>query len=141
MISYRQNYDIHVKQKLSGEVIRIHQRCVEIQNNIAQQLLPGRTLSEIYEEVINSLEPSFLENFTGYGNRTVKFLGHGIGLTIDEWPVIAKNFDFELENNNMVIAIEPKKGIAHVGMVGIENTFIVKPNDGKCITGLSNGLI
>jgi Xaa-Pro aminopeptidase len=37
--------------------------------------------------------------------------------------------------------VEPKKGIKDIGMVGIENTFIVTPNGGECITGNSRGLI
>ena len=44
----------------------------------------------------------------GYGRHTVKFLGHGIGLWIDEIPVIAKGFDEPLQEG-MVFAIEPKK--------------------------------
>jgi len=41
----------------------------------------------------------------------------------------------------MVIALEPKKGISGVGMVGIENTFAVTPGGGRSITGESRGLI
>jgi Xaa-Pro dipeptidase len=41
----------------------------------------------------------------------------------------------------MVLALEPKKGIEKFGMVGIENTFIVTPRGGQCITGFSKGLI
>jgi Xaa-Pro aminopeptidase len=89
---------------------------------------------------MNSLSPDFQKNFMGFGSRHVKFLGHGIGLVIDEVPVIAKGFDTPLEEN-MVLALEPKKGIANVGMVGIENTFIVTPVGGRCITGYSKGLV
>ena len=64
----------------------------------------------------------------------VKFLGHGVGLDIDEFPVIAQGFDEPLEEN-MVIALEPKKAIEGVGMVGVEETFIVTPRGGQCITG------
>jgi Xaa-Pro dipeptidase len=39
------------------------------------------------------------------------------------------------------MALEPKKGIEHVGVVGIENTFIVTPNGGECITGNSKGMV
>ncbi|MGC8767948.1 M24 family metallopeptidase [Calditerrivibrio sp.] len=53
---------------------------------------------------------------------------------IDEYPVIAKGFDDPLEEN-MVMAIEPKKGIENVGMVGIENTFLVTAKGGISITG------
>jgi Xaa-Pro aminopeptidase len=59
---------------------------------------------------------------------------------IDEIPVIARGFDNPLEEN-MALALEPKKGIANVGMIGIENTFIVTPRGGQCITGHSKGLV
>jgi Xaa-Pro aminopeptidase len=127
-------------KKPDGHILREHNTCLDIQTRLAEQLIPGAIPSEIYENIMNSLPPSFLKNFMGFGNRQVKFLGHGIGLVIDEVPVIARGFDTPLEEN-MVIALEPKKGIEGVGMVGIENTFIVKPQGGICITGSSNGLI
>jgi len=125
---------------LPDEVVAIHRKCVEIQDSIMPLLKPGAVPSQIYETVAAALEPAFLENFMGYGNRNVQFLGHGIGLEIAENPVIAKGFDDPLEEG-MVIAIEPKKGIKGVGMVGIENTFIVTPGGGRSITGHHPGLI
>lgn len=121
-------------------ILREHNTCLDIQYRLAEQLKPGAIPSAIYENVMSSLPPGFQKNFMGYGNRQVKFLGHGIGLVIDETPVIAKGFDSPLEEN-MVIALEPKKGIDNFGMVGIENTFIVTPYGGECITGNSKGLV
>jgi Xaa-Pro dipeptidase len=121
-------------------VLHEHNICVEIQNQLAEQLKPGAIPSVLYEGIISSLSPAFLKNFMGFGNRQVKFLGHGIGLVIDEIPVIARGFDSPLEEN-MVIALEPKKGIENVGMVGTENTYIVTPQGGLCITGHSMGLV
>jgi Xaa-Pro dipeptidase len=122
------------------ELLKEHQACLDIQSRLAEHLKPGTIPSALYESTMNSLPPAFLKNFMGYGNRQVKFLGHGIGLTIDEIPVIAKGFDLPLEEN-MVMALEPKKGIEKTGVVGIENTFIVTPQGGKCITGFSKGLV
>jgi Xaa-Pro aminopeptidase len=124
---------------LPGEVVAIHRKCVEIQDAVIPFLKPGAVPSQIYEAVTTSLEPAFRENFMGYGNRNVQFLGHGIGLEIAENPVIARGFDNPLEEG-MVIAIEPKKGIRGIGMVGIENTFIVTPAGGRSITGHHSGL-
>lgn len=121
-------------------VLAEHNKCVELQDIIAEQLRPGIVPSLLYEKIMCDLSPEFLRNFMGYGNRQVKFLGHGIGLVIDEIPVLAKGFDTPFEEN-IVLAIEPKKGIENVGMVGIENTFIVTPEGGKCITGPGKGLI
>lgn len=127
-------------KSLPDEAIKIHLQCVDIQNRIASMLKPGAIPSVIYNEILDGLDPAFLENFMGFGSRRVKFLGHGIGLTIDELPVIANGFDEPIKEG-MVFAVEPKKGIPKIGMVGIENTFIVTPNGGRNITGNHPGLL
>jgi Xaa-Pro aminopeptidase len=127
-------------QPLNEEAIHAHGQCVDIQNRVAEMLRPGNIPEVIYETIMDSLTPGFKENFMGFGNRSVKFLGHGIGLTVDELPVLAAGFKEPLEEN-MVFAVEPKKGIAGIGMVGIENTFVVTPDGGRCITGHNPGLI
>ena len=120
--------------------IDAHNKCVAIQNEAASMLKPGAIPSEIYNSIMNKLDEDFLQNFMGFGNRKVKFLGHGVGLLIDETPVIAEGFDEPLQEG-MVFALEPKKGIENIGMVGVENTFIVTAEGGECITGDNPGLI
>ncbi len=120
--------------------IDIHNKCVAIQNEAAAMLKPGAIPSEIYNTIMNGLDEEFLQNFMGFGDRKVKFLGHGVGLLIDETPVIAEGFDKPLQEG-MVFALEPKRGIENIGMVGIENTFIVTADGGECITGNNPGLI
>jgi Xaa-Pro aminopeptidase len=128
------------KESLPQYAIDAHEKCVDIQNEISKMLKPDAIPSEIYKNIINNLDEEFLRNFMGYGTRKVNFLGHGIGLLIDELPVIAEGFDQPLKEG-MVFALEPKKGIKNIGMVGIENTFIVTDNGGECITGNNSGLI
>jgi len=127
-------------KSIPEDAIRNHQQCVRIQDDVAALLKPGAIPSEIYTTVMEGQSPEFLQNFMGFGPHKVKFLGHGIGLWIDETPVIAKGFDEPLQEG-MVFAIEPKKGIRDVGLVGIENTFMVTPQGGRSITGTSKGLI
>lgn len=128
-------------QKPEEYIQEAQKKCVEVQNDIARLLIPGAIPSEIYHTIMGNLDKDFLENFMGFGSRTVRFLGHGIGLQIDELPVIAEGFNEPL-HKGMVFALEPKKGIKGVGMVGIENTFIVGNNKiAECITGKSDGLI
>lgn len=127
-------------ERLPDEAIEAHHKCVGIQNRIAAMLKPGAIPSQIYKDILQSLDAAFLENFMGFGNRRVKFLGHGIGLHVDELPVIAEGFDEPLVEG-MVFAVEPKKGVKNVGLVGIENTFVVTPAGGRCITGDNPGLI
>jgi len=125
---------------LPEEAVAIHRQCVDIQNKIACQLRPGAIPSEIYRNIMQELPKDFRENFMGFGNRRVRFLGHGIGLVVDEWPVIADGFNEPLQEG-MVFALEPKKGIKGIGMVGIENTFVVTPDGGQCLTGTHPGLL
>ncbi len=124
---------------LADEVIAIHHRCVEIQHQLASLIRPGAIPSEIYAGVMAGLEPEFLQDFMGFGERRAGFLGHGVGLQIDEMPVLAEGFDEPLASS-MVLALEPKKGIAGVGMVGVEDTFVVGPEGGRSITGSHPGL-
>jgi Xaa-Pro aminopeptidase len=88
----------------------IHDKCVEIQNEAATMLKPGAIPSKIYNTIICNLDKEFLQNFMVFGNRKVKFLGHGVGLQIDELPVITEGFNEPLQED-MVFALEPKKGI------------------------------
>jgi Xaa-Pro dipeptidase len=126
--------------ELPPEAVRAHRRCVEIQHEIAAMLVPGETPSNIYKTVMSGLDGDFMKDFMGFGARRVKFLGHGIGLHVDELPVLAEGFNEPLVEG-MAFAVEPKKGIAGVGMVGVENTFLVVEGGGECITGVHPGLM
>ena len=120
--------------------VALHERCVELELRAAEMLKPGAIPSQIYATVLRSLDAAFLEHFMGYGNRRSKFLGHGIGLQVDEPPVIADGFDEPLVEG-MVIALEPKRGVPGVGMVGRENTYLVTASGGKSLTGDHPGLL
>ena len=125
---------------LPDEAIAIHRRCVEIERRLAAQLKPGAVPSEIHAGIMGSLDAEFLKNFMGFGNRRANFLGHGVGLQIDEPPVLAEGFDEPLAAG-MTLAIEPKKGMPGVGMVGSENTYVVAAEGGRSITGNHPGLM
>ncbi len=120
--------------------IDAHNKCIDIQFEIASMLKTGEAPASIFGKIIGNIDSDFLENFMGFNKNRVKFLGHGIGLLIDELPVIAEGFCEPLEEN-MVFAVEPKKGFFNIGLVGIENTFAVTSSGGQCITGESRGLI
>ncbi len=125
---------------IPDEAIEIHKHCVKVHRQIAALLVPGAVPADIYREVTGSLDPEFLEHFMGFENHKVKFLGHGVGLQIDETPVIAAGFTEPLEAN-MAIALEPKRGVPGVGLMGTENTWLVTPEGACCITGDSSGLL
>ncbi len=114
---------------------KAHDVCVEIQNNAANSLIAGAIPEVIWQKALETADKAgFLENFMGVGGNQVKFLGHGIGLTFDEFPPIANKFREPLEVG-MTIALEPKMGFAGVGMVGTENVYKITENGAVSITG------
>ena len=65
-----------------------------------------------------------------------KFLGHSIGLVMDESPALANGFKGKLEQAGMVFAVvSPKIALPGIGMVGTENTYLVTAGGAKSLTG------
>ena len=129
------------ERSIPDVVRKAHETCIEIQNTISAQLKIGAIPSELYKQALNMADKAgFADGFMALGSNKVKFLGHGIGLGIDEHPVIATGFDAPLEKGN-VIALEPKIGIRGIGMVGVENTFEVTEGNSICLTGNDYNMI
>lgn len=111
-----------------------------ILERISEVLLPGAIPSELWEQAqMMAASAGYAHTFMGAGPERVRFLGHGIGLEVDEFPVLAKGFDEPLKAG-MVLALEPKIAIPGLGMVGVEDTFAVGANKTVSLTG-SNDLI
>ena len=107
---------------------------LKIEERLKRELVPGKTCSDLYmiaEEMAQSL--GYGDNFMGYGNNRVRFVGHGIGIEMNEFPVLAKGFDMPLEEG-MTIAIEPKLIFPGLGAVGIENTWLIKKSHPELLT-------
>jgi Xaa-Pro dipeptidase len=71
----------------------------------------------------------------------VSFIGHGIGVEIDEFPFIARGFKDQVLEENMTFAFEPKAVFPGLGAVGIENTFWVGSEGLKHITFSDQDLV
>lgn len=122
------------KGKVDDEMLIAHNECIRIKDMAAKMLKPGAIPSEIYNTVVDTLDEKYKDSFMGANNENVKFLGHSLGLSVDELPVIAPRYDVPLEKN-MVVALEPKISFEGKGLVGVEDTYIVTEDGGLCITG------
>ena len=100
---------------------------------------PGVSGKDLFALAENMARKEGLDtHFMGHDEK-VNFIGHGVGLELDELPVIARGFDIVLEEN-MVFALEPKFVFPGEGIVGIEDTFKVGPDGLEQITCFSNEL-
>jgi Xaa-Pro aminopeptidase len=119
---------------LSDPLLRAHDAMLEIQNAVADSLKPGVTGGEIYQLAFDlARRRGYAENFGGIGKDRVSFVGHGVGLEVDEYPFLAKGQTQPIEAG-MVVAVEPKATFPRVGTVGIENQFVVTERGAKRIT-------
>ena len=110
--------------KLPEKAYAAHQTCLEVQEAIANMAKPGVACEDLYNTAVKMVEEAgFADYFMGVGQKA-KFIGHGIGLEINEAPVIAPRMKQELEPG-MVFALEPKIVLPGVGPLGIENSWVV----------------
>lgn len=110
--------------RLPEKAYAAHQTCLEIQEAVAEKAKPGVVCEDLYNIAINMVtKAGFADNFMGTTQKA-KFIGHGIGLEINEMPVLAPRMKQELEPG-MVFALEPKIVLPGIGPVGIENSWAV----------------
>ncbi|MFW5436046.1 M24 family metallopeptidase [Paenibacillus apiarius] len=106
-----------------------------------ERLKPGVVCESLYADALEMAKNYGLsDHFMGFGADQVRFLGHGIGMEIDEWPVLARGFKHPLQAG-MVIAIEPKFTFPGRGVVGIENTYLITETGYERLTTAPEGLI
>lgn len=126
--------------KLTEEAYAAHQVCLDIQEKIASMARPGIVCENLYNAAIEIVtQAGFADTFMGK-DQQAKFIGHGIGLEINEAPVLAPRIKQELEAG-MVFALEPKIVIPGVGPVGIENSWVVTNEGLEKLTNCSEEII
>lgn len=126
---------------LAPDLQRAFDTALTIQAAIADAMRPGNLCAEVFELAARMATEAGLDTcFMGAPGEQAKFVGHGVGLELDEMPVLAKGFNVPLQLNQ-TIAVEPKFVFPGSGAVGIENTFVVTANGGQAITTLSDRLI
>ncbi len=107
-----------------AEFVRIHKIALDIQQAIVSEARIGMRCESLYDLAVRMAEEAEVkEGFMGYPHP-VSFVGHGVGLELDELPVVGRRSPHEIQEG-MVIALEPKFIIPDKGLAGIENSFVV----------------
>jgi len=109
--------------KIEPGLVEAYEASCQIEEAIAREMMPGRTARELFE--LSESEGARL----GYGDflggpvgSKCGFVGHGVGLELDEYPVLAP-LDHKIQEG-MTIAVEPKIIYPGKGVLGVEDTFL-----------------
>jgi len=121
--------------KLPAKLVEAHQAALQIEEAIAGQLCPGRASRDIWNHCeAEGARMGYQDFLGGPPGSKAGFVGHGVGLQIDEYPVLGP-VDHEIVEN-MVVAVEPKMIYPGEGVVGIEDTFLVGANGAERLNRL-----
>lgn len=127
--------------KLERDLEHAFNTSLEIQQYLADHLKPGAVCEELFAKAAEMAEAAGLgENFMGAPGENARFVGHGVGLELDELPVLAQGFKAVLQEGQTV-AIEPKFVLPGRGVIGIENTYAVSSGGGVKITDLPDQIV
>lgn len=114
-----------------GEVSELakkaHNCSLNILHSLEKMAKPGVKICDLYAEAVKIADDAGLSDFFMGHTQKVAFIGHGVGIELNELPVIMGRSRETLEKG-MVLAIEPKFVIPNIGALGAENTYVVTEN-------------
>jgi Xaa-Pro dipeptidase len=124
----------------SQEQRDLWERLLELHLQVVDEVRPGVTGEELYL-VAKGLaeEMRLIDNFMGVGSERGSYIGHSIGLELDEWPVLGAGYREPLPVG-AVITIEPKFMVPGLGGVMVEDDIVVTPGGHEVMSTLERKL-
>ena len=119
--------------KIPQLAIEAHQCSIDICHAFMKEARPGTAAKDLYAMAEAMVRERSLERYFMGHRQHAGFVGHGIGIEVNELPVIAPRSRDILQEGN-TIALEPKFVIPEVGAVGVENTYLVTRDGAECLT-------
>jgi Xaa-Pro aminopeptidase len=111
--------------ELPDDLMAAHAAMLELQALIKTEAKPGVPCGAIYDLALDwTRTKGYDEYFMGFGQERIRFVGHGVGIELDEYPFLAAGQKLELQAG-MTLALEPKLIFPQKGVVGVENTHVV----------------
>lgn len=124
---------------ISNLARQAHQLSINIHNRLKEAIVPGFSAAEAYKIAEEMVKEAGMDDYFMGHNQKAGFIGHGVGIEVNELPVLAPRSKDIFEKGN-VIAIEPKFVIPGTGAVGIENTYVVTDEGLEQITNFPEEL-
>lgn len=124
-----------------AEVRKAYDDMLTVQQTVFDALRPGARWEDVYQRALAQVvELGYADTFMGVGSEQVSFVGHGVGLELDEPPFLAPRMPYPLAEG-MTLAIEPKVALPGIGVVGIEDTVVVRDGAPERLTICSQEFI
>ena len=115
---------------------------LRVQERMKEIALPGTPWGTIYDECLAlAVKMGYADSFMGSKEAQVSFIGHGLGIEIDEHPFIARGFMDMVMEVGMAFAFEPKLVFPGEGAIGIENSFYLSSEGLKQLTYSNEELV
>lgn len=108
---------------------------LDIERTIEKELRPGRNGRDLFNlSEAEGARLGYQDYLGGPVGGKCGFVGHGVGMELDEYPVIGP-LDHAIVGN-MTIAVEPKIIYPDAGVLGVEDTFLTTANGAQRLTKL-----
>jgi Xaa-Pro dipeptidase len=116
---------IMVIGELDDEFTESFNQARTIADAVISAAVPGALWCDLWDVSTRAAEElGVKDRFLGPSGEQVRFVGHGVGLEVDEYPFLAPRLERSLEPG-MVFALEPKIFHPGRGITGIEDTYLV----------------
>ncbi len=126
---------------LPEDLVKGYEACLQIREEVLASLRPGIRTSEPFARAVDLAERlGYADRFMNTGPAQVAFVGHGVGVELDEIPFLAVGSNLTLQAG-MTLAIEPKIVFPGRGVVGVEDTVLVTTGDPVCLTFTPRDLV
>jgi Xaa-Pro aminopeptidase len=124
--------------EMPRKFINAYNACKEIHDAVLEDVRPGADTEALFLKTLILAEKlGYKDSYLGPPGLQTRFIGHGIGLELNELPFLAQGHSTPLEEG-MVFAIEPKIVFPGEGGVGLENTLVVTLNGYEILTPTEN---
>lgn len=127
-----------------GDIDPMATKAHEVSRSILREMekmgVPGCKVADMYNKAVEIVAEAGLTDYFMGHNQKAAFIGHGVGIELNEMPVLTPRSKDVLEKN-MTIAIEPKFVIPNVGAVGVENTYVVTENGLENLTPFPEDIV
>lgn len=142
--NYRPNMDdmtrTFVIEHAPDIAYKAHQVSLDIVHTLEATTKAGVPCAELWHLAEKIVREDKLEAYFMGTAQQARFVGHGVGLEINEPPVLTLRSKEVLEPG-MAIAIEPKFVLPGIGAVGVENTYIVHDDRLEKVTLYEESLV